>query len=97
MGCVLPDPVPEPVGLTFGERDRRLAAATDVAGEAADEDPIVVTDNVDFVENLKSEDVLGPREVWPVGSGELLLSLHRCGAMVIFPIATQPVRGDRPR
>ncbi len=77
----LPDPVPQPSGLIFGERDRRLAAATDAAGAMEDVDPWLVTDDVDFVENLKAEDVLAHVRVWPVSTGDLLLTLHACGAI----------------
>lgn len=76
----LPDPAP-PWGLTFGERDRRLAMATDAAGDAADVDPLLVSDDVDFVQNLKSPDVAVHVRVLPVTSGELLLALHECGAI----------------
>ncbi|ETW25558.1 hypothetical protein MGAST_01985 [Mycobacterium gastri 'Wayne'] len=78
---VLPDPVPLPWGLTFGERDRRLAMATHAAGEAAGVDPLLVSDDVDFVENLKSVDVAVHVRVYPVGSGDLLIALHECGAI----------------
>lgn len=77
----LPNPVPSPWGLTFGERDRRLAMATDAAGDAAEVDPLLVSDDVDFVENLKSPDVAVHVRVLPVTSGELLIALHECGAI----------------
>jgi hypothetical protein len=77
----LPDPVPQPWGLIFGERDRRLAAATNAAGDVEDVDPWLVSDDVDFVENLKADDVLLHIRVWPVSTGDLLLALHACGAI----------------
>ncbi len=77
----LPDPVPQPWGLIFGERDRRLAVATNAAGDAEDVDPWLVSDDVDFVENLKAEDVLTHVNVWPVSTCDLLLTLHACGAI----------------
>lgn len=77
----LPDPVPAPWGLIFGERDRRLAVATDAAGDAADVDPLLVSDDVDFVENLKAAEVAVHVRVLPVTSGDLLLALHDCGGI----------------
>lgn len=73
--------MPPPWGLTFGERDRRLVRATDAAGDAADIDPLLVSDDVDFIENLKSPDVAEHVRVLPVTSGALLISLHECGAI----------------
>lgn len=55
--------------------------ATDAAGDAADIDPLLVSDDVDFIENLKSPDVAEHVRVLPVTSGALLISLHECGAI----------------
>lgn len=77
----LPNPVPPPWGLIFGERDRRLAVATDAAGNAADVDPLLVSDDVDFIENLKAAEVAVHVRVLPVTSGDLLLALHDCGSI----------------
>jgi hypothetical protein len=77
----LPNTVPEPSGLTFGERDRRLTAATDAAGQDADVDPLLVTDDDDFLENLRSPEVALYVRVFPITSGELLIALHECGAV----------------
>ncbi len=65
----LPNRVPQPWGLTFDDGDRRLAAATNAAGQAEDVDPWLVTDDVDFVENLKAEDIQMQVSVWPVSTG----------------------------
>lgn len=77
----LPDTVPKSAGLTFGERDRRLAAATDAAGQEADVDPVLATDDVDFFENLSSPDVGVYVRIFPLTSGGLLIALHECGAI----------------
>jgi hypothetical protein len=55
--------------------------ATDTAGEAAGVDPVLVSDDVDFVENLKSVDVAVHVRVYPIASGDLLIALHECGAI----------------
>lgn len=77
----LPDLVPPNAGLIFGERDRRLAVATDTAGNACDCNPLLVTDDTDLVVNLRTAEVAEHINVYPITSGELLLALHECGAI----------------
>jgi hypothetical protein len=77
----LPAIVPLPVGRNFGERDRRLAAATDYASETEDADAWLVTDDEDFVANLLDSSVMALIAVYPVHSAVMLLYMYDCGVL----------------
>ncbi|MGD1255357.1 hypothetical protein ACKUT9_14035 [Mycobacterium seoulense] len=58
-----------------------MATATHAAGDAEESDALLVTDDVDFFENLKSEDIAKYIRVLPITSGALLIALNECGAI----------------
>lgn len=77
----LPHRVPAGVGLEFGERDRRLAAATHDAGAQLDEDAWLVSDDEDFLQNLVGSEVQHHIAVIPIASVPWMFRLKQCGAV----------------
>ena len=77
----LPTHCPPGRGLAFDEGDRRLLASADSACDTCGGDAWLVTDDEDFIQNVKFCIDTNRTAVWPVVSPKLLLYLFQCGAL----------------